>query len=286
MGPGFDSLGLALELFNEVWVEPASRLSFTLEGEGSNEIPTGPDNLFYSSFAKFYKILGDQPPVISIKMLNRIPLARGLGSSASVIIAGLIAANELSGAKLNRQQLLQMANGIEGHPDNIAAALWGGLTVAYFHGEEVDCKRFEPSDKVSVLMLIPENRLSTEASRAVVPQSLAVQDCVFNISRASLLVGTLITGETDHLSQAIQDKIHQPYRMPLLKDYDLVTDILADAGADAIALSGAGPSMICFVRTTIAGTIANRAATLLSERNLEYSVMRLNIDKTGATASH
>lgn len=285
LGPGFDCLGLALDLYNEVQVTESDKLAFLVEGEGSSEVPQNEDNLFYRSFAKLYVSIGRPAPAVSVKMLNRIPLARGLGSSASIIIAGLLAANAISKSCLGNEQILQIANEIEGHPDNVGAGLFGGLTVCYESNQKIKLKRFEPSNLISTILFIPQSKLSTEASRGVLPGSLSIADCVFNISRTGLLVGALITGDIASLEAGVEDKLHQPYRMPLLGDFQRLSSVLRGAGVKAVALSGAGPSLIGFTARDVSGRQAEDLEIILKEESLDYKVMALDIATQGAIVS-
>lgn len=286
LGPGFDCLGLALKLYNEIQVELAEELDIAIEGEGSNELPKNRDNLFYQSFAKCYSVISKQAPHISVSMFNRIPLARGLGSSASIIIAGVLAANHLSQANLSSEQILQIASDIEGHPDNVAAALAGGLTVSFQSDKGVGFRKFEPSGSIGALVFIPGNKLSTKEARGVLPKKMDIGDCVFNISRASLLVGSLINGDLDAMETAVEDKIHQPYRMPLLGDYERLINVLHANGVKAVALSGAGPSLIAFVGKEKIQELFSDVTGALKDEDLNYETKLLDIDMQGAKINH
>lgn len=282
LGPGFDCLGIALNLHNITYVGSSDSNSFIVGGEGSPLLPTNEDNLWYKSFETFFQEIKSPPPKIHVRQINHIPLGKGLGSSSAAIVSGLIAANEISGTKLSREKILELASKIEGHPDNVAAALYGGLTVAYNTNDGIKAKTFPVSNNISFLLLVPENKFLTKEARSVLPKNIPVSDVIFNISRTALLVGGLLRGDFKILAEAVEDRLHQPYRLPLIPDFDKVLPALKSLGIDSVALSGAGPSIICFLKKEQTATISEKLGDLLSELGVSYKPEFLEIDNTGA----
>ena len=186
-----------------------------------------------------------EPPGLSIHQENEIPIASGLGSSSSAVLAGLFGANELAGAPLAREDVLQIATDLEGHPDNVAPAVYGGLVLGVQHTNGLWVERF-PVPPMQVLVVLPDFELLTETARAVLPTQVPLADAIFNSSRIGLLIHALQTADYERLSVAMQDRLHQPYRIPIIPGMAEAMQAAYDAGAAAVALSGAGPSLIAF----------------------------------------
>lgn len=249
LGPGFDSLGMALPLYT--WVElsksRSGETSFALYGDGMESLPRDKSNLIYKVAQQVFREAGIEVPELHIEMYSEIPLARGLGSSASAIIGALVAANALIGSPLDRDKLFHMATELEGHPDNVAASLFGGIVVSAWDGKRAQCARIEPHEALKALVAIPAFELLTEKARHALPAQVPMADAVFNVGRSSLLVAALATGELSLISHAMQDRLHQPYRAALIPGMAEILDRAADFGALGAALSGAGPTLIAFV---------------------------------------
>lgn len=241
LGPGFDCLGLALELRDRVVFEFAESDSVTVSGEGASELPKGPNHLVLASFRRTFEAVGQVPPKVSLTCENVIPHGRGLGSSSAAIVAGIAGARAM-GAVLSDDAALALATEIEGHPDNVAPALLGGLTIAWMDsvGRAV---RLDPV-VTRVSMVIPAERLSTHVARTLLPREVPYADAVHAVGRSSLAVAAL-TAYPQHLLAATEDRLHQDYRKPAYPgSWDLVQDLRA-CGVPA-AISGAGPSVIAF----------------------------------------
>jgi homoserine kinase len=250
LGPGFDALGMAVGLeidleFTAVDSAPHEIVTEII-GEGSDYLPRTANNMIYKSAQELALYLGCQLPPLTMKVTNRIPLSRGLGSSASAIVGGLCCANLALGSPVDNAVILRLATGIEGHPDNVAPALLGGQVVSTMDNDEVRYIRLEPPTGLVLVVAIPSFPLSTHAARGALPGMLMFSDAVFNISRSSLLVAALNQGRFDLLRCAMDDKIHQPYRKKLVPGMEDVFKAALDAGAHGVALSGAGPSLIAF----------------------------------------
>lgn len=250
LGPGFDTLGMSLSLY--IWIE-MRRSEHTVvhfSGDGFEGIPADKNNLIYKVAQLVFKEAGIDVPELEIGMRSEIPLTRGLGSSASAIIAGMVAANALIGSPLSKDRLFDLATGLERHPDNVGASLFGGIIAAAWDGEHADYVRIEPPQNLKVLALIPEFELATSAARAVLPERLSIQDAVYNISRSSLLTAALASGRLDLLASAMQDRLHQPYRAALVPGMEKILEEATRYGALGAALSGAGPTLLALVDRT------------------------------------
>ncbi len=244
LGPGFDCIGLALNIWNEVSFEPAEKIIFQVTGEGADRLNNTPNNLLIRSFQQVHDLCGKKLAGVKIKSHNNILLSSGLGSSASAIVAGIFGANEMLGRPFDVNTLLKVATQIEGHPDNVAPALLGGLVVSVMDGDEIISRRYNIPE-FTVVIVKPAMDFSTHVARSVLPQSVSRADAIFNIGRATLVVDALRCNDLDLLKKVMDDKIHQPYRLEHipagLKAYQTARNF------GAAALSGAGPSIICFV---------------------------------------
>ena len=246
LGPGFDCLGLALSLTNQVTVKIADAgLSIEVHGEGAESIATDETNLVFKSAERLFERVGRRPPGLQIIQNNQIPVSSGLGSSAAAVLAGLLAANTLLGFPLTDTKLLTLATDIEGHPDNVTPAFYGGLTLSLFDGEDLIVDHI-PVPDMTVVVVLPVFDLLTIEARAALPAQVPLSDAVFNASRVGLLVRALGAGDYDRLRIAMQDRLHQPYRMSLIPGMQTVFNEALEAGAAGVVLSGAGPSVVAF----------------------------------------
>lgn len=245
LGPGFDSLGLALDLWNESTVEPADDFSLYVEGEGNGKLAQGRNNMIVRAAHTFAERVGKELHPFIVRCENRIPLGSGMGSSAAATLTGLLAANVLTDAKLSQDEILTLATGLEGHPDNVAPALMGGLVVSTMQGEKVLARKL-PIAPLHVTVVLPDFHFPTKAARNSLPKQVDIQDAVHNIGRALLVIEAFRTGDLSLLGEAMTDQLHQPYRLKLIPGAALAMDAARAAGAAAVALSGAGPSLIAF----------------------------------------
>lgn len=282
LGPGFDALGLALALHNEVTIEEADRVSVTVEGEGSGRLDAGAKNVVARGAALAFEIAGRAFPGARLHCVNRIPLSRGLGSSAAAWVGGLLAANALMGEPLDRDGLLAAATGAEGHPDNVAAALLGGLTVSCVDGARVTAVGLPVPREVEWVVLLPETESSTREARAVLPESVPRADAIFNVQRVSLLLAAFGAGRTDLLELAMQDRLHQPYRRRLFPWMDAVASAGRGAGALGCVLSGAGPSLLAAVRPRGGEPVARAMEEALRAAGIAGRALHLPADPHGA----
>jgi len=247
LGPGFDTLGMALSLYGWIEMKEAPETVFHLYGDGMEGLAQDKSNLIYQVAQMVFEEAGVSVPELEISMYSEIPLTRGLGSSASAIIGGMAAANALIGSPLDNNKLFNMATALEKHPDNVGASLFGGIITAVWDGEQADYVRIEPPEELEVLVVIPEFELATSKARSVLPAAITVADAVYNISRTSLLTAALSAGRLDLISKAMKDRLHQPYRAPLVPGMEKLLEEAPGRGALGIALSGAGPTVLALV---------------------------------------
>lgn len=282
-GPGFDAVGIACTIYNdlELTVTQDTGISLEVTGEGAGAIPADGSNVVVKAIAMVMEKTGQQFQGIKLKMINQIPLARGLGSSAAAIVGGLVAANELTGNRLSRTDLLDMATAIEGHPDNVAPAIFGGITVSIMDSGHARYLRFLPPVDFSMVAVIPEFNLSTRAARKVLPPTVPFADAVFNVSRTALLIGALATGELKLLLHALEDRLHQPYRQQLIPGMAQVLAAARQAGALGAALSGAGPCLLAYTAEN-SDEVGQAMVKAFAIHKVKAKYQVLQIDRQGA----
>lgn len=258
LGPGFDSVGLALGCYDDVIARIGENgAQVDVAGEGADDVPLGEDHLIVQSMRAAFELMGGQPRGIDLVCANRIPHGRGLGSSSAAICAGILLARALVlGGEdlLPDAQLLPLANEIEGHPDNVAACLLGGMTIAWIEDGAARAVRLRPDPALRVLAFIPQTTASTKAARGLLPEQVPFADAVFNTSRAALLVAAM-TGSPESLLAATDDRLHQPYRTSAMPES---ARLVAELRAQGIAamISGAGPSVLALTPDPAVAAIA------------------------------
>ncbi len=283
LGPGFDALGMALGLYNEIEVTlEGDGLRLEVDGEGAERLQAlGGRNLVSRSVMETLERLGIREGGFRIRMLNRIPLSRGLGSSSAAAMGGVAAAAALAGASLGPEELLDLALPFEGHPDNITPALLGGLTVSTLVEGKVRCVKLAVPEGLQAVAVIPEFPLSTAKARKALPHMVPREDAVFNVGRVALFLASLQAGRLDLLGEATQDRLHQPYRAPLVPG---MPEVLAEgrrAGALACFLSGAGPTLLALT-TGDGGEIGRRMVACWQARaSVVARAVPLRIDRDG-----
>ena len=253
LGPGYDCLGLALDLWNRLEIlEGTSVLEgqplVEVVGQGSGELATDSNNLVYHAMEFLFREAEQELPPIRLRCHNEIPLERGLGSSAAAIAGGLVAANVLCGSRFTSSELLEMAATIEGHPDNVAAAMLGGLQLVVTDQDQLYTAPITLPPDLSAVLFIPEFRIATSDARAVLPKRVNVADAVYNISRTALFVAGMATNHPDYLSVATQDRLHQPYRQSLFPAMKLLFEAARGAGALGVFLSGSGSTVMALAK--------------------------------------
>ena len=285
-GPGFDCLGVACTIYNELELTllEEERLDIEITGDGAENIPVDERNIVWRSIQKLLERAGKAQEYKGaiIRMDNGVPLSRGLGSSATAIVGGLKAANECLGNPFTNRDLLQMATEIEGHPDNVAPAIFGGFTISIVRNGKPECFSLMPKLPLKLVVTVPDFFLPTKAARAVLPAEVPMKDAVFNIGRAAMLTAALCKGNKSFLRSVFDDALHQPYRAKLIPGMYDVFKAARAAGALGASMSGAGPCLIAFtVENADAVGMAMRDAFAKNNVKSQYHVF--DSDGTGAT---
>lgn len=281
MGPGFDSIGVALQLYNHIWVEEiAEGVEIEVKREQAIPVPRNEENLIYQTMKYLYDQKGLKMPGVRIIQEDYIPMVRGLGSSAACIVGGVMAANELAGRPCTREELAQMAAKLEGHPDNSNPAIFGSMVVGALEENSMNYVRLPLPEDLLFAIMVPDFPVSTEKSRGVLPKEYSRADVVYNVSRAALLVASVMSGKTENLAMAMKDKIHQPYRKVLI---DGMEEIFAQAeqfGAVACYLSGAGSTLMAMVTKAQAERFEREMSAYLRTlpHNWELTLLQPDLD--------
>ena len=281
VGAGFDSLGLAVSMYNVFTFEEADRIQIT--SVDGTHIPTGSNNLVYRSARVVYDQLGIPMKGLRITQKNTIPMARGLGSSSACIVAGILGANALLGNKLTRRQMLTLATSIEGHPDNVAPAMLGGFVTSVIDEGQIYSVKKEIDTELAFAAFVPDFRLLTSKARAAL---VSHKDAVYNLSRAALATAAFCDGNYALLDVATKDVLHQQYRLPLITGGDEVFELAQDLGALAVYISGAGPTIMAVVHKDDTEFFDRAEAALAADGPLHhFTVHRLLADNVGAVVS-
>lgn len=266
LGPGFDCMGMTLDLWNEIAFEAGEGLEYWAGGEGAEKLNKGNRNLLTKAFVRLHEVCGKKMEGVRISACNQILMSSGLGSSAAAIVAGLLGANETLGRPLLPGDLLKLAVEMEGHPDNVAPAMAGGLVVSVVARNEIVWRRYEIPEW-TIVIVKPLLDWPTKAARAVLPAHVSRADAIHNIGRALLVADALRKGDVDLLRKTMEDRIHQPYRLKHIAGGMPAYKIAKHFGA--AALSGAGPSLIAFVQAEAAQEAQSRIAGAFNERGIE-----------------
>jgi homoserine kinase len=289
LGPGFDSFGLALDVFNRFEAELADEWGVTVEGEGAGVLRTDGGNRVAQAMARAFAEAGQPELRAQIGCVNHIALGNGLGSSAAAIVGGLMLGERLAEADFGQQRLLELAAEMEGHPDNVAAAFVGGFTVCWEDGAGPRFARFQPARGLATVVVVATGELSTKTARLMLPEAVPHADAAFNVAHAGLLAASIATGRPELLGAALSDRLHEPYRAAAVGDLRPVVEILRDAGAAGVALSGAGPTVIGLVAGDtdelaheLASEVAERAADRVRALGTRRAPEALRIDRAGA----
>ena len=281
LGSGFDSLGIALDLYNQVWMEEFDAVD--ISSRDNVKIPTDETNLIYWAAKSLYDRCGHKLPGLKIIQLNNIPMARGLGSSSACIVAGILGANRLLGGPLSQKELTDLAAEIEGHPDNTTPAIEGGLVASAMEAGRVYSVSVPVSEKIRFVLFIPPFELKTEKARSVLPQQYSRGDAVYNLSRSALMAASLFSGELEKLRVAVQDRIRQPYRAGLIDHLDDVFRMSYELGSLGTYVSGAGPTIISMVASDEAEGFSILAKARLKEKGIDgWTISTLAADPAGA----
>lgn len=288
LGPGFDALGLALQLYNEVTLEVAERDSTVAIGEGAEDLKGVATTIAHTSAREVFGALRLGQPNFQLKLDNSIPLARGLGSSSAAIVGGLLAANEWCrldrGRSLQLADLLRLANQIEGHPDNVAPALMGGCVSALVDDAGSAHAVKLPLPKTpKFLVYIPGEALETKKARAVLPDSYSKADAIFNLSRSAYLMAALASGDWTGLPEALRDRIHQEQRAPIIPAFKPLAEVAGNFGALGTTISGAGPTILFWLKDQeTASTVEEALTDYIADQVWTGRLLALEMDDRGA----
>ena len=276
LGPGFDAFGCALQLYTDVTFEETES---GLEITGCDEAYTGPDNLAYVSYCAVMASLNEEVKGVKIHIDAHIPICRGLGSSAALLVAGAMGANVLRGNRLSTQGLLNITNAMEGHPDNLGPAFFGGLTASMVDNGLPVTVNFPLHPDWEILALVPDFDMPTPKARAVLPQQVSRADAIYNIAHGAMVLKALELGDEKLLRNAMQDKLHQPYRKHMIGDYEAIEGLARTVGA-AFCLSGAGPTLLCITRDKSLKEKLQKKLPAITEQ--KWEIMPLHVEFEGA----
>ena len=284
LGPGFDVLGLALQLYSTVTLEIAGvDTEVVVTGVDVDKIPSTPEHIAFKAVESIYQRSGvQQPKGLKLSIANGIPAIRGLGGSGTAILGGLLTANILCESPFSQSDILNFATEIEGHPDNVAASLYGGFVISVQEGNHIHTIQLECDPTLHVVLAIPEYTLSTKKARDILPKTLDFADAIYNISRSSLLVASIATGKLEMFSLAMKDRIHQPYRSQLIAGFDEVVEAATAAGALSVALSGAGPTIAAYCVENME-KIGKQMQGVFQNRNIPCKINILRADQEGVS---
>ncbi len=284
LGVGFDCLGAALTIYNEFQfslAEGKHDLNITVQGEEADRVATDNSNLVYQSFLKFYQHLDRVPPTVEIVIKLGVPLARGLGSSATAIVAGLLGANQLAGNPLSDEEIRDLAIAIEGHPDNVVPALLGNCQLSVGETGNWQICEIPWHQDIIPVVAIPNFELSTQEARSVLPTNYSRSDSIFNISRMGLLLRGLATNNQAWLSMALEDKLHQPYRQELIRGYDKLKATAIAAGAYGMVISGAGPTLLALCDRGKENAVVSAMSEAWLQEGVNAKVLSLALENQG-----
>lgn len=295
LGPGFDCMGMALPVYNTITIEETVLPGTGIEINAINDdastddllfehIPLDETSIIYKAVELLYNSIGQTPSELKITVQSQIPIARGLGSSASVIVGGLIAANELLGKPADEVALLSIATEVEGHPDNVTPAIVGGLVITSQEDDgSIVYKKLDWPEEWNITVCVPDYELSTDISRSVLPKEVPMADAVFNAKRLGMFVHAVHTKDAELMKLALQDKLHQPYRMKLVPGLDKIMENLKhEENVLGCVLSGAGPSIIVISQKNGLDKIKSIVKDTWEEMNVKVNIMTLPVEQQGA----
>ena len=284
IGVGFDCLGAALTMANEFQfaLVDNTKLKITVLGEEADKVAKNENNLIYRSLLELYQRIGQTPPNLEITIKLGVPLSRGLGSSATAIVGGLLGANSLAGNPLTIEEIMYMAIEAEGHPDNVVPALLGNCLLSVKDSTKWQICSIPWHQDIIPVVAIPNFELSTEAARSVLPTEYSRYDAIFNVSRMGLLVRALATNNSDWLTTALADRIHQPYREQLITGYSQVRQAAIEAGAYGMVISGAGPTLLALTNPAYSDRVVESMRMAWANMGVKAVMRSLAIDTVGA----
>ena len=283
VGPGFDCFGIALSLYNSIRVSETENGLFIKNHNASEYISKDENNLIYRSVVRAFDEVGYKKRGLRISQKSAIPMTRGLGSSSACIIGGLLAGNIISGRKLDTQRIFELANELEGHPDNVAPALFGGFCVSCIDGEGLFRQTIRIPRGIKCAAMIPHYYVATKRSRKLLPDRVSLKDASFNLAHAASFVQAMASGKFDNINIYTKDRLHQKYREEAVPDMRFVFEKSLENGAKAVFLSGSGPSVIAIISEKDAG-FKNRMIECFRENDIRRSCIELYADNVGAVS--
>lgn len=281
MGPGFDSFGMAVCLYNRFTFQQAEQdtLIFSEAGSADTSALSGVagDNIIFAAMDRLYAKVGQPRPSCQVTVQADIPVARGLGSSSTAIVAGLMAANQWLGEPLETSALLEIAVAMEGHPDNVAPALLGGVVL-------YDTRPYRLPWPIEwrVMVISPDYEVMTEDARRILPQNISLEDGIFNLRKASTLTYALLREDPDAFRASLQDRLHQPHRRKLIREYDLIERLVMDDGAFGMIISGSGSTMAVFYPTVLHAFLLDKLEALIQAEGWTVTLNDVAVDTDGA----
>ncbi len=291
LGPGFDCLGLALPVYNEITVEetvmPGSGLEINILDDSNTydilSIPKDENNLAYKAIELLYSYIGQSVSDIKITIRTNIPVTRGLGSSASVIVGGLVAANELLGRPADNNVLLSIASEVEGHPDNVTPALFGGFCLSSLEDDgSVAFSKIDWPENWKLTLIIPDYELDTLIARSVLPENISISDAAFNIRKCAMLIDAVYKKDSELLKKSLKDKLHQPYRRKLINGFSELSELLENKeGILGCVISGAGPSILVISVDDSFEKIKNDVKEIFNALNVDCDIRTFEIENQG-----
>lgn len=282
MGPGFDCLGVAVNMYNKFSVE---EIEEGLVFEGCEDKFKNEDNLIYVAMKRCFEKIGYKPTGLRIKIESDIPVCRGLGSSASCVVGGVVCANELAGRVLNNQEILELAAEIEGHPDNVNPAFCGGMTASITEDDKVFYTNVKVKEGIKLCALIPDFTLSTEKARGVLPKNIDYKHGIFNVGRTALLISALNNGDFHLVKYACKDKLHEDYRAQLIENFYPIKEECERLNCLGVFLSGAGPTIMVMLKEED-HEFSKNIQSFLDGLQSKWEVRELNIDKNGTVVNN
>jgi len=280
-GAGFDTFGLAVELYNVFEINESDKFGVEVEGEGK-DLPRGEDNLLVRVYKRVCEILGVPMRPFFLRQKNEVPVARGLGSSATAIVGGIEIALRMGGERLTTEEKLKIAYEFEPHPDNLLPAMVGGFVVCATDGDTLSFIRMSFPKDLTLVFAVPDFKLSTEEARKVLPESVSLKDAVFNLQRGALFVVALKEKRYSVLKESVRDRLHQRARAHLVQGFERVLEAGYSAGAYAVFLSGAGPTVCALSRAELARKVGERMREGFAEVGTKARVLCLRASELGA----
>lgn len=285
LGPGFDTMGLALNIYNRITVDETEKGLEIINHNSREYIPTNESNLIYKAVTRAFDEVGYSKRGLRITQRSSIPMTRGLGSSSACIVGGLLAGNAISGHGLSYERILELATEMEGHPDNAVPAMYGGFCISMMENRKIYHKSFKLPPRLEYATLIPDFYVQTKKSRGILPESVPLKDAAFNISRASWLTACLVSGKLDNLKIGAEDKIHQPYRKDYVPDMENIIKTAYSFGAKAAFLSGSGPTILALIEGNMQEFEKN-INMFFKENKLNWKCRTAKIDNVGAVVKN